>query len=341
MDPQDEVNKRRSKALHASIARQTFAKEGAIDDINTFKKEAQKPDGHLEFPHSGTFGQDFGIVPNNGLDVAQFNLYQDSKDFIQTVRQSEALEGKASNLSGKAINSLQQGGLTEQAPIRDTHAHWKKAVYRAVWNRIKQFWREEKWIRVTDEDKNLRFVGLNQEATQGEKMLSDHTGESVQDIRQKFGPKLEEAYQMRPELREPAKMNDVAEMDVDIIVEEVPDTVNMQAEEFEKLVRMYEVNPGGANNPQGIPWESVIEMSTLRNKDKILNKDQTPEEQEAAAQQQAIADEAMKIEKDSAVADIQTKRAKMAKDLADAEGQKITNQLLLQGKVEATSRANS
>ena len=72
--------------------------------------------------------------------------------------------------------------------------------------------------------------------------------------------------------------NEVADIDVDIILEEVPDTVNLQGEQFDMLVKMYQANP------QGIPWESVVEMSSLRNKDKILGKD----DPEAAQAQQAV-----------------------------------------------------
>ncbi len=337
IDPQDEINKRRSKALHLLTTRQTFSKEGRVENITEFKKEVNKPDGHVEFPNQGEYGKDFGVLPNEGLVAAQFQMGEQAMSFLDTVQANAALEGKTQgSLSGRAIQSLQQGGMVELTPLFDGHAQWKKRIYRAVWNRIKQFWTDEKWVRVTDDEDNLKFVGLNQPITVAEKRLVEETGLSPTEVRNQFAQDLQRLYAIQPEMQAiDSTENDVTEMDVDIIIEEVPDVVNLQSEQFDQLVAMYQANPNG------IPWESVVEMSTLRNKDKILNKDQTPEEQQAAAQAQEIAQEAMQIQKDGAVADIQTKRAKMAKDLADAEGQKITNQLLLQGKVEATSRANS
>ena len=336
IDIQDEINKRRSKALHMLTVRQTFSKEGRITDINKFKREANKADGHIEFPNDGEFGKDFGMMPDAGLVGPQFDLYLDAKSHMDTVQANAALSGKVDgSLSGKAIQSLQQGGIVELTPLFDGHASWKKRVYRAVWNRIKQFWREEKWIRVTDDEDNLRFVGLNQPVTIAEQMLIEKTGRKPKDIREEFGDKLEQVYQLRPDLRETAQVeNEVAEMDVDIIVEEVPDVVNLQSEQFEQLVNMYQANP------EGIPWEAVVQMSTLRNKDRILGKELTPEERQAQEAQQQEAQELARLEKANMKADAVGKIAKAEKDRADAEATRLSTTADVQAleKLVADSR---
>ncbi len=329
IDIQDEINKRRSKALHMLSTRQTFSKEGRITDITKFKKEANKPDGHIEFPNDGEFGKDFGTIPNEQLVGPQFELYLDAKNMMDTVQANAALNGKVEGgLSGKAIQSLQQGGIVELTPLFDAHSQFKKRVYRAVWNRIKQFWTEERWIRVTDNEENLRFVGLNQPVTIAEQRVMDEMGLNLTQTRQQFARELEEVHRRDPALAQIADIqNDVVEMDVDIIIEEVPDVVNLQSEQFDALVAMYQANPAG------IPWEKVVEMSTLRNKDKILKKELEPEEQEALAAQQQAEQEAMQLEKDSVDADIASKRARAAKDIADAEAQQIENQAVRQGLI--------
>jgi hypothetical protein len=58
--------------------------------------------------------------------------------------------------------------------------------------------------------------------------------------------------------------NEVASMDVDIIVDEGPDSVTVQSEQFQALVQMKTADPGS------IPMELVIEASSLRNKDRIM-----------------------------------------------------------------------
>ena len=146
LDKQDEVNKRRSKSLHLLNTRQTFGREGMLGkDLNRFKAEANKPDGHMAFPGGAQWGKDFGIVPNESLVGPQFDMYMEAKASIDMTGK-QLVEASASGMSGKAIRSLQQAGLLELAPLFDVHSQWKKRIYRAVWNRIKQYWRAEKWV---------------------------------------------------------------------------------------------------------------------------------------------------------------------------------------------------
>ena len=57
--------------------------------------------------------------------------------------------------------------------------------------------------------------------------------------------------------------NDVAELDVDIYIEEQPDIISLQSEQFEQLAQM-----AGAGVP--IPPDVLIEASSLRNKKQLL-----------------------------------------------------------------------
>jgi hypothetical protein len=46
--PQDEVNHRRSKALHLLNSRRVVSEKGAVDDIEVARREWAKPDGWVE-----------------------------------------------------------------------------------------------------------------------------------------------------------------------------------------------------------------------------------------------------------------------------------------------------
>ena len=102
---------------------------------------------------------------------------------------------------------------------------WKKRVYRAVWERVRQFWREERWIRVTDDEENLQWVGLNAPKTFAEHIIMEQTGLSLSAVRKQFENELAQAYQQQPELAQQMIENPVAEIDIDILIEEVPDVV--------------------------------------------------------------------------------------------------------------------
>lgn len=314
IDIQDEINKRRSKMLHILCTKQTFSKEGQIININDFKKEVNKPDGHVEFPNAGEFGKDFGVIPNESLVGPQFSMYQDAMQQMDAVQANAALAGKTEgDLSGRAIQSLQQGGMVELTLLFDTHSQWKKAIYRAVWDRIKQYWRKEKWIRVTDDEENLKFVGLNNPFSLAVMRISEQVGLSPTEVQNQFADEIAEIERLQPELAEVAKIeNEVAEIDVDIIIEEVPDVTNLQSEQFDLLVKMYQANPNA------IDFNDIIEMSTLRNKDKIMKRDLTPEEQQVIDVRQQEDADIQAVAKAGAEADVEATKAKTAKDQAGA-----------------------
>ncbi|MGI9451045.1 MAG: hypothetical protein ACR2QH_10485, partial [Geminicoccaceae bacterium] len=74
--------------------------------------------------------------------------------------------------------------------------------------------------------------------------------------------------------------NEVAKMQVDIKLEVVPDTVNLQQEEFLALAEM-------ARSGVPIPPALLIEASSIRNKKQLREiLEGTPEQQQAAAQEE-------------------------------------------------------
>ena len=133
---------------------------------------------------------------------------------------------------------------------------------------------------------------------------------------------FQQLYAQFPDQSEPIVDNSVAEMDVDIIIEEVPDVVNLQSEQFELLVKMYSANPWSEQNPSGVKWEHVIAVSTLRNKDQILGKDVSPEDQEKAMQQQ----QAMAQQQQLQQAMMQVEAADKQAGTALKESQAMVNQ---------------
>lgn len=328
LDMQDEVNARRSKALHLLHVRQTFSRKGALDDTNEFRRQASRPDGHLEFPGTGAWGKDFGIIPNDGMGAQQFSMYQDAMQRLDSSGANAALQGNTEKaLSGKAVRSLQAGGMLEIAPLFDIHRNWKRRVYRAIWHRVRQYWDEERWIRVTDDEDTLQFVGLNVEATVAEKAIAEQFGLTVPVVRQEFAADLERMYMLEPSLRETVVQNDVAQLEVDIVLEEAPDVVNVQQEQFEMLVELYRADPKGAAQA-GLTMDKIIQASSLRNKDKLSQGEMSPEQQQAMAAQQQMQQAGFMAEMADKEASVELKRSQVAKNLTDAQQKAIETQLL-------------
>lgn len=312
---QDEINKRRSKALHLMNVRQTFGNQ-MVGDKNKLRTELARPDGHIEMEGGAKFGEDFGIIPTTDMQAAQFNLLQEAKSEIDAVGVNAALSGNESrNMSGRALMARSEQGLNELGPVFDAFKQWQLDVYRKVWNRVRQFWTAEKWIRVTDDEKNIKFVGLNQPLTLGEQLLEEfkqQPGVTPEQI-----AAAEQQAQMDPRMQMVVgTKNNVGELDVDIVLDDVPASASLQGEQFETLAQ---IAPQAATMPPQL-FEALIEASSLRNKDKILAKlkgegdKQNPQimqmQQQMQEMQQALQEAQMAAQDKSG--DIQIKQAELA-----------------------------
>jgi hypothetical protein len=303
ISPQDEINKRRSKGLHLITMRQARVGLSAVEDKEKIRRELAKPDGII----SGD-KDDFEILPTADMARGNFEMLQEAKNEIDLLGANAALAGKNENdLSGRAILAQQQGGMVEVARMFDRLRALSISVYRSIWNRIRQMWKNEKWIRITDDENNLRFVGLNQQVTVA--MLAQEVTEGDQDAMQKaaklVGPQVLQAAmsgdqqaqtvvgmfvqqngQQIVEIR-----NAVNELDVDIVIDEGMDTPSVQAEQFDTIVKMIPALGPVAQSPQFV--KVMIEASQLRNKDKLvqmLEEGPTPEQQQMQQQQQQLAE---------------------------------------------------
>jgi hypothetical protein len=176
LDVQDEINKRRSKALHLMSVRQVMGERGAVEDVNKTRQELARPDGYVEV----TPGMVFEVLKTGDMAAAQFNLLTEAKGEIDAVGFSAAASGKEErNMSGVALRNREAASQTELAPLFDVLKHLDVRVYRKVWNRIRQYWKDEMWIRVTDDPINLRWVGLNKPITRGQQMLEQAQQQGV------------------------------------------------------------------------------------------------------------------------------------------------------------------
>lgn len=312
---QDEINKRRSKLLHSLNSRQTMSVDGAVQSVAEMKAELAKPDGHVTVNidmasaarEAGMAA--FQVLPNQDQTRGQYELLVEAKQEIDMLGPNASLLGQLEGAqSGRAIMAQQNAGMAELAPIYDSLRDWTERVYRAIWARIRQFWTAPRWIRVTDDEKSAQFVGINQ------------------PVMGLSGPQV---------------MNPVAEIDVDIIVDQAPDYATLRAEQFEKLADL-------AAKGLPIPPNVIIEASDLRDKRKILEAMRPPPEQQqqqVAIQQQAMA---MQMQDAQAATDLkqaqaERQRAAAAKDVASipkvqAEAQQVAMETALRPR-EAVMQA--
>lgn len=277
-DLQDEHNKRRSKLLHLASAKTIVAEAGAVDNIANAKEELAKPDGFLvKNP-----GKSLDILTND-VEIATHARLLEQTDFaLSQTGPNAALIGQSGDISGRAKQLDQQAGSVNLGTLFDGLRSWELMVYRKIWNCIQQFWDDERWIRVRDEEQNLKFVSLNHRKTEGE---------AFQELTEQWEAAGGESTGLPPPPppQDPSKPliddngnfvieNNVVDLDVDIIIEQAPDIVTVQQEQFAELTGLAQ------SGMVQIPADVIIEASSLRNKRQLLAslRGESPEAQQMA-----------------------------------------------------------
>ncbi len=358
ISPQDEINMRSSKALHLIHTQRVIAEQGAIQSPEEFQQQAMRPDGVMEVQPGRLSDRSIEIVPNTDLAMAQVSMLQDAKAEIDAVGPSGQLVGTDPRIqSGRALLARQQAGSKEMKPIFDHLRRWTIGAYRRYWWLIRMFWGAQKWFRVQDEETETgyRFVALNRRMTRAQRIeeLVEERGHSPEDaIRHVLGPygtrllrmareELQQAQaqaQQRgmqapqvdpiklvlqsPSAQEEFTSNDVAQLDVDLVLDATPDSIIIQHEQYQDLIQLISSMPHLAQQKPELV-KMLIEASDLRQKRrllKILDPPQPDPQQQAMQQQmQALQQQMLQAQLATAQATIQKLQAEAAKAAADAQ----------------------
>ena len=297
---QDEINKRRSKALHLLSVKQVVMEEGAVTDIDKARREVARPDGLVVVNP----GLKFEITDGADLAEGQFKLLQHATAEIHASGPNASMSGTdPRELSGRAILAQQAGGSAANEPIADTLRMWSRQVYEVAWMAARKYWGAGRWVRVTDDLGSTKYVGVNQPVRLMDELAAmpeQQRAQAMQRMQITPGdPRLEQVIRID---------NDITDMDIDITIEEGIDVPSIQAEQFQILIQLAGTQPGL------IPPEILIAASSLRNKDQLL--EQLKQHQQAQAQQQQTAQQMAQAK---AHADVTATQAKASADFALAK----------------------
>ncbi len=243
LDPQRELNKRRSKAMHLLNTAQVIADVDAVDDPNVLVREAARPDGVI----LKRAGKDLRILRNTDLAVSQVQVMEQAgRDIQDVIGVFDEAIGKQSNAtSGVAIQQRQLAGSMNQMFAFDTLRLLKKNLGVQVMALIRQFFTQEMVIQITDNLGAGRIIRLNEP-------VRDAMGKQVK------GPD-----------GKPLVMPDLSAGQFDVVVEEVRDVASareLEASQLEMLVR--------AGVP--VPPDVLVEVSGVSGKERILSALQAP-----------------------------------------------------------------
>jgi hypothetical protein len=200
---QDGINAKQSKMQHIIASKRLILSQGAVDDIEKVRAEWARPDGVIITNRPVNEGVK---LDDQSFDFAGWTkMLELNNAEIEGFGPNPALLGDSGgDQSGRAIQLLQQAGMAELGPYILSHRGWKIRVYRGLWNAAQQHWKAERWIRVTDDQNLAQFIQIN-------------------------------GVQPDPQTGKPAIVNAIGSLDVDIILDEGPDTVTAQADFYETL----------------------------------------------------------------------------------------------------------
>ena len=232
MDPQKEINKRRSKGLHALNTERVVYEEGAVENEDTLKKEMARPDGVIKKNR----GFAIDIQSNREMTQSQLTFYEAANSELdQVTGVPPDLMGQVTNArSANAIQTRQRSGL---AILNRVFENWKRT--RILLEEMKlvflqEFWTQEKAIRVMDDQGIVDVLPLN-------KVYQDAAGNEM-------------------------KLNDVRSGKYDIIVDEADEAINEQDDLFKEMAKLAQVG----QIPPDIPFEIAPIPKGLR--DRLLKR---------------------------------------------------------------------
>lgn len=277
--PSNEYNCHRAIAIKSSISRtvQQTNPDAMPVDASIVRSEAARPDG---------------IIPP-GWSVVPTTHQQDHTALLQLASAEIARMGPTPAVLGRSLSDSQSGrsrmvqqqaGMTELAPVLGRIERWENAIFRHIWFTVRQYWKDEFFIRVSGQAKAPEFLSVN--VPKVEMRLSPIVGPDGQP---QIDPMTGQPA-MAPQPVTVGMDNELAKIDVDIQIVAVNETASLQHEVRQQIIELAQVAPVGS--PQFL---ALLKIFPFTNKTETLDEIKAIMEelqQAQSGQQQAQAEQA-------------------------------------------------
>lgn len=285
-DIQQDLNKRASKALWMLNTNQIIADEGATDDWNTLRDEADRPDGLIIKKQ----GKELLIRRDTDAATGQIQMMTlDAQAIQKSAGVSQENMGRQTNaVSGEAIKARQlQGSVVTTEPFDNLRLAVQVSGEKQL-SLVEQFYTEEKVVRLTGAKGALDWVRVNQP-----EMQADGSVRFINDITASMG---------------------------DFVVSEADYAGTMRQVMFDAL------NQLATRLPPEVALRLMtiaMDFSDLPNKDEVAeqirkitgerdpNKEPTPEEAQQMQQQMQAQAEALQMQRQQAMQTLEEQQAKI------------------------------
>jgi hypothetical protein len=235
VSPQDEVNKRHSKALHYLNAKQVLAEEGAFEDWNEAKKTLARPDGITKLTDRALAEGKVQIIDNTQLATSHIQMMEHAKGQVMALAGiNAAYVGQGGQYeSAKKSQVAIAGAQNVLVPMLNKLRIARHRLAKITMNLVPDFYGEERLIRILQPTGEYAFMPINSPQLLDNGMVG--------------------------------RLNDISNDDVDVIIEDAPSGLNDRIEQFNQLLGIQ----GQTGRP--IPMEILLRYSNLKDKHQLAS----------------------------------------------------------------------
>lgn len=314
-DIQEDINKRMSKAQFILSTNQLWGEEGAVDDWDEAREEADRPDGVI----IRRKGKELEAKRDSEMSEGQLRLMEMGSLKIQQSGgvNNENLGRQTNAVSGEAIKARQLQGSVANTQIFDNKRFALQTQGEKQLSLVEQFYSAEKVIRLTETKGKIDWLHINKPEVQGDGSIR--------------------------------WINDITASQADFVVDEQDFHGTLRQAMFDSMMQVVaKVPPEFALKV----LRMAFEFSDMPNKDEIVaeirrtigepdpNKKMSPEEMQAIEQQRAQQNAMFQAQQAQAAALIAETQAKAKKLNAEAELIIAEIQGLLDGEGEGADVGN-
>ena len=160
-DPQNSLNKRKSKSLFLMSANQYQVEKGSVNNIEKFRDEGQRPDG-VQVINDGKMGMVKKV--EHTTEIAEHNaVAKDDERFIYSIAgvAADADFQQKKDMSGVAIEKMENQSTQSHGVLFTNHFHALQLIGELKLSNLEQFWDKEKEFRITGDQQKDEFITAN------------------------------------------------------------------------------------------------------------------------------------------------------------------------------------
>lgn len=319
ISPQEDINKRHSKATFLLNANLVIADEDAFRDPRKAREELHKPDGLVLHKRNASVQ----IVDHRAQAADNFQMLQEAKAAMGQLGPAEGLVGQVSaETSGVALQRRQSAALIKFGKLLNNSQRWELRVYRHIWYRMKQFWTEHEWVAITEDENAQQYLEINKPITVADALMAN--GVTQEDL-----AAMAQSGQLEMAGIDPnqvvAVQNKLQELDLDIIIETQPTSTTYRHDQIAAVADLIGKLPLPPESVSAAV-EMIMEMVDLdpRVKRRLIERMRPdPQATQAAmamqAQQAAMQQQLSQMQLEKLQADVEKTRAEVEKLRAETD----------------------